>query len=264
MRGSRLGRGALAGLLALGALGACGGDDTPLAAADKAMAGLDAGKVRLQLTATAGVDSPTAPVGFRMEGPFSTAKGTLAVLDLRYTRLLGGKEDVTQVVSTGDAVYVVAGGRVTEVPTADAARLRLGDGDGGVSELGVAGWAEDAKVQKRADGTRLVTASLDVADLLSDLARISEQAGGGTGSGLKLDADAAGRLRRLVRSSVLTVELGPDDLPRSLQAVVDFGGQVPDELRQALGPFAAARLELDLAVERLTKPLVVDKPTAGA
>lgn len=261
MRCKRLGTGTLAGLLALGTLGACGADDRPLAAADKAMAGLDAGKVRVQLTATAGLDNPTAPVGFRMEGPFSTAKGKLAVLDLRYTRLLGDKEDVTQVVSTGEAVYVVAGGRVTEVPADHAARLRLRDGGGGVPGLGIAGWAEDAKVQKRADGTKLVTGTLDVADLMSDLARLSEQAGGGTGSGLELDADAAERLGRLARSSELAVELGADDLPRSLRAVVDFGGRVPDELRQALGPFAAARLQIELAVERLAEPLVVDKPT---
>ena len=231
MIGRRIGVAVLAAVAAVGALGACGSDEeTPLAAADKAMAGLDAGTLKLQMTATAGLDTPTEPVGFRMEGPFSTTDGDLAILDLRYTRLLGGKEDVTQVVSTGKAVYVVADGKVTEVPADQAAGLRLGGGDGGIAALGIAGWAaDDPKVEEREDGSKVVTGPLDVADLLSDLARISDQAAGGDGSAAELDDEAAERIGKLARSSELSAELGPDDLPRSLRVVVDFGAQGPDE-----------------------------------
>ena len=252
----------LAGLAVAAALGVagCGGDDAPLDRADDAMARLDAGSMQLQLTAVAGTDAGTGPVGFRMEGPFSTAEGDMAVLDLRYTRLLGGKESVTRVVSTGDAVYVVADGKTTELPADDAAELALGDGGGGVGDLGIAGWARDENVAERADGTTVVTASIDVADFLSDLARLTEQVGGGDGAG-KLDAKSAERLAALARSTELAVELGKDDLPRSVRAVVDFGATVPDRLREALGPFASARLEFTLTLERLTKPLVVRKPT---
>ena len=42
--------------------------------------------------------------------------------------------------------------------------------------------------------------------------------------------------------------------------MVDFAGRVPEELRQALGPYAAARIELTLSLEALTEPLEVAKP----
>ena len=254
-------RAVVAGLAVMaGSLGACGGDGGPLEDADAAMADLDAGRLRLQLSATAGADERTGPVGFRMEGPFSTADGALPVLDLTYTRLLGSSESVMRVVSTGEAVFVVTDGKVTPVPPQQSAALRLGDGDGGVADLGIAGWVDDPKVRDGADGARTVTGKLDVADLMSDLARIGEQVGGGTG-GQRLDAAAAERLSALARASQVVVELGADDLPRSLRAVVDFGGRVPDELREALGPYASPRMELTLALERLTEPLVVDAPT---
>lgn len=241
-------------------LAACGDDGGPLADADKAMAELHAGRLRVQLSATAGTDEATGPVGFRMEGPFSTADGELPVLDLRYTSLLGDDEAVTRVVSTGEAVYVVADGEVTEVPPEDAGALRLGDGGGGVADLGIAGWVRDPKVETRDDGSRTVTGTVDVADWLSDLARIGEQVGGGAGGDRRLDDEATERLQGLARSSRLTAELGPDDLPRSLRTVVDFAGRVPEELRQALGPYAAARIELTLSLEPLTEPLEVAKP----
>ncbi|HVE45541.1 MAG TPA: hypothetical protein VNA57_02175 [Acidimicrobiales bacterium] len=248
-----------AGALSMALLLAACGSHRPLADADDAMATLDSGRLRLQLSATAGAEQPTGPVGFRMEGPFSTAKGELPLLDLRYTRLLGGDEVMTRIVSTGDAVYLVADGKVSEVPVQKTAQLRLGDGDGGIADLGIAGWIKDAVVEERDDGTKTVSGELDVADFLSDLARVGEQVGGG-GGGKELDSAAAGRLQRLARSSELTVELGADDLPRSLKAVVDFGDSVPEELRQTLGQYASVRLELTLALERLTEPLVVKRP----
>lgn len=244
--------------------GGCGGGETgPLAEAEDAMAELESGRLDLRLASTAGEDGGVGPVGFRMEGPFSTAGGTLPVLDLRYTRLLADQESVIQVVSTGEAAFVVTDGETVEVPPDDAARLRLGDGDGGIADLGIAGWVRDPKVEDRGGGVRVVRGTVDVADFLSDLARIGAQAGGG-GRGEPLEGDdAAERLRRLARSSEFSAELGPDDLPRSLRTVVDFGGQVPEEVREALGSYASARLELTLSLERLTGPLEVKAPTGS-
>ena len=250
---------ALAALAALAGLGGCSDDGGPLDGAEEAMAGLEAGRMALQLSATAGADQPAGPVGFRMEGPFSLAsEGDLPVLDLRYTRLLGGTEDVVQVVSTGEVAYVVASGQVTQVPEDQTGALRLGDPGDGFADLGIAGWVEDPKVQERSDGSSVVTGKADVSDLLSDLARIGAQVGGENPT--DLDGDAAARLDRLARSSEVVVEVAEDDLPRSIKAVVDFGARVPDELREALGPYAAARIELTLTLERLTEPLKVQAP----
>lgn len=249
----------VAGLVLLAS--SCGGGGGPLGDAEDAMAELDAGRLVLQLSATAGTDQPAGPVGFRMEGPFSFDSGSdLPVLDLTYGQLLGGDEAATRVVSTGEAAYVVADGKVTEVPPERAGALRLGDSDGGFTDLGIAGWVEDPEVEERGDGTSVVKGRADVADLLSDLARIGAQVGGGEGPA-KLEGAAARRLDSMARSSEVVVELAEDDLPRSLRAVVDFGGRVPDELREALGRYAAARLELTLSLERLTEALKVEAPT---
>ena len=252
----------LGAVLAAAVLVGCGGGGGPLDEAEDAMAELDAGRMALQLSATTTGDQPTGPVGFRMEGPFSlSGDGDLPVLDLRYTRLAGGKEDVIQVVSTGEAAYVVAGGKVTEVPEEEAGALRLGGSDGGFADLGISGWVEDPEVKERADGSAVVTGRADVADLLSDLARIGAQVGGGGQGPAPLGGDAARRLARLARSSRVAVEVAEDDLPRSVKATVDFGARVPDELRTALGPYAAPRLELTLTLERLTEALKVEPPT---
>ena len=133
--------------------------------------------------------------------------------------------------------------------SAEQARfLRLGKGNGGFTDLGVSGWVQDAVVVDRPDGSRLVTGAIDVGDLLSDLARISGQAAG-AGTGEELDDESAGRLQRLVRSSEFTAELDRAGLPRNLRALVDFGRDLPPELRAALGPYASPRLEVTLAVE---------------
>ena len=251
----------IVGVLLLASACGGGGDGGPLADAEDAMAELEAGRVSLQLSATAGTDQPTGEVGFRMEGPFSFASdGDLPVLDLEYVQLLGGDDEaVTRVVSTGRAVYVVVDGKVTEVPPERAGALRLGDGGEGFADLGIGGWVEDAEVEERADGASVVRGRADVADLLSDLARIGAQVGGGEGPG-NLDREAARRLDGLARSSEVVVELAEDDLPRNLRAVVDFGGRVPDELRQALGRYASARIQLTLSLERITEPLSVEAP----
>ena len=245
-------------LVAVVALAACGGDDGgdgPLAGAERAMADLDAGRIDLQLSASAGGDEPTGPVGFRVVGPFSFDGEGNAVLDLEYTRLLGSEEAVTQVVSTGDAVYVVTEGDVVEVPAEQASALRLGDGSGGIADLGVAGWVREPSV---VDGT--VTGEVDVADFLTDLARVGAQVSGDVDVA-PLEGDAAERLAALAQSSEAEIVLGDDDLPSSIRIVVDFGSEVPPELQDALGPYASARLELSVALERLDEPLTVEAPT---
>ena len=246
------------------ALGACGDDggDHPLADAERAMAELKEGRITLELNATAGADEPTGPVGFRMEGPYSfTGDGTLPVLDLQYTRLLGQNEQTSRVLSTGEAMYVVADGQTTEVPANATGGLRLGDGDGdgGFADLGIAGWIEQPVTSKAKDGSRIVTGEVDVADLLSDLARTGAQAGIGLDA-KDLDGDAAERLRRQVQRSEMTVEMGADDLPRTVRATVDFGDDVPSRLSEVLGPYASTRIHLILGIERLAEPLRVAAP----
>jgi hypothetical protein len=247
----------LAGALAIAvaSAGCGGGDANPLSGAEQAMASLDAGRIDLTVAATAASGSGGArPVGFRMEGPFAIEAGAdYPTLDVRYTTLLGESEHVTRVVSDGTSVHVINDGYRTELPADDARLLQLGRTGGGFADLGVAGWVQDPTIVERPDGTRHVTGTVDVADLLSDLARISGQTGGGLGA-LALDGESSERLGRLVRQSEFTAELDRSDLPRSLRAVVDFGLEPTAELKDALGAYAAPRLEVSLAVDPAVRP----------
>jgi len=64
-----------------------------------------------------------------------------------------------------------------------------------------------------------------------------------------VDDAAAERLEARVRaSSIEVVTVGDDHRLRSLDAGVDFGTEVPEGLEEVLGPYAAARLELRLAL----------------
>ena len=234
------------------ALGACGKEVAgPLADADRAMAKLDAARIDLAVMATKADDSRSEnPVGFRMEGPFSYEDDRpFPELDLRYTSLLGARQQAVRVVSDGHTVELVHdSGARTAVPPQQANLLRLGPGNGGIADLGIGGWVKDAAVVERPDGTRLVTGQVNVADLLSDLARINAQAAG-TEAGKSLDGDRARRLDRLARQSEFTAELDHNDLPRQLRATLDFGPEMPAELRAALGPYASPRLEVSLSVQ---------------
>ena len=248
MRNHRWWRGLVAGAFVLALAGCGGADPGPLADAERAMAELDAGHLDFALTARTGDGEPTRPVGFRMQGPFSVKEDReFPTFDLRCTNLLGGDQSVVQIVSDGNAVHVLHDGARTPVPPQQARLLRLGSGDGGFTDLGVAGWLEDPVVEERADGSRRVTGRVDAADLLSDLVRISGQATGSDAIA-GLDSDSARRLGKLVRQSEFAAELDPGHLPRDLRAVVDFGGQLPAELRTALGPYASPRLEVTLTV----------------
>lgn len=241
------------------ALAACGGggDGTTLEQAEEAMADLDAGNLVLELTAaTPGVE----PVGFRMEGPYSVGgEGELPVFDVTYTQLLGETTIETQVVSTGSEAFVVVDGEATAIEGDAAESLRMGEGEG-FTGLGIAGWVLDTDEDRRGDDT-VVTGRVDVADLFGDLSRIISQASGG-GDVEVAEGEAADRLRGLVRESRAEVVVGPDDVPKSIDLTVDFGGDVPEELVEALGPYAAATFELRVELAAIEPDLTVERPSS--
>lgn len=230
--------------VALAALAGCGGASGPLAAADDHLAGLDAGTIDLSLTAA----GTGRPVGFSMEGTFdSTGDGDYPVLDMTYSRLLGGSHQTSRLRSDGSEVTVTSGGQTIVVPDEQLDSLRLGDGDGGVGDLGIDGWVADPKTGDTPSG-KVVTGRVDVADFLSDLARVM--------AGVRGEADivppegaAADRLDALVESSQLRAVLDDDDHLRSLEATVRFAARSAARLRPTLGDYTGASLRLRLKVD---------------
>ena len=105
----------------------------------------------------------------------------------------------------------------------------------------------------------VVTGTVDAADLLGDIVRIASQAAAAGDVG-PLDGDAAERLADLVRSSAIEVVIGDDDLPRSVDATLDFGADVPEELVDALGPYAAAQLRMLVQLAPLDGDLRIEAP----
>lgn len=248
----------VAAAVLLGGAAACGdGGGSALERADEHLAGLTSGELDLAVTAEGG---GSGPVGFRVTGPFSWAGDhELAVVDLTHVQVAGDEEVEQRVVSDGEAAVVVVDGEVVEVPASELAALRVGDGSGGIGDLGVAGWVVGAEESEGEDGATVVRGEVDVADMLSDLARVAAQVAGEPDLPAP-DGDAADRLRDLVESSEIEVVLDGDDL-RSLRATVDFAAPGDVELRRALGRYAAARLIVELSLAELDDPLEVDLPT---
>lgn len=241
----------VAALCAATLLAGCGGGgkDSTLDKAEHAMASLERGSITLRLTAKT---PKTGPVGFAMDGRYWLRHGKdLPVLDFTYEQLLGTQASATsRIVSTGTDMFVRSGDTVTEVPPAQRQQLALGDGSGGVSDLGIAGWVRDPKEQT-AGGVTTVTGRVDVPDLLGDLSRILAQAGGGGDPGA-VTGKQADALQSLVQSSAIAIRVdGDDDLPQKLTARIDFGGSVPKELVRALGRYAATTLDLTLTLSKV-------------
>jgi hypothetical protein len=235
---------------------ACGGGRASrLEQAQDAMGRLDRGRMSFQLSAST---PSTKPVGFSLSGPFSMQGDGLPVFDLRYQRLLGAETDGSEISSTGSAMFVKTGDKVVEVPPQTASRLRLGDGGHGFTDLGLAGWV-DAPHESVHGNLTTITGTVDVPDLLGDIARVVSQTEGTTAR--TLDAKQAAALRSLVRSSTIEVVLrARDPLPRSMHATIDFGGRVPPELRQVLGRYAAATLDITMQLSHLDAKLTVARP----
>ena len=245
----------------LGATGACGASPSALEQTEQNMAELTAADMDLRLSATAGSgDDESGPVGFRIRGPFSMDDDKeLAVFDLTYTQLLGGESTETAVRSTGAAAFVETGGQFYKVGAEDLDSLRISeDRSGGFNDLGIAGWVKDPKTTERGRN-EVITGEVNAGDLLSDLARIAGSLGGdGQVSGL--DGEQADRLGRLVKKSAIEVVTNKDRELQSLKAELDFGARAPEELRRTLGKYAAAKLEITLAMKELTRPLRVTEP----
>jgi hypothetical protein len=252
---------ALTGAAAL--VAGCGGGASTLERADEAMGELERGDVTVGVVARSrGADgSDAGPVGFTMSGRFDAGAGTtLPVLDLTYTRLLGGREEEITVRSDGSRMVVATDGVPVEVPPDQARRLQLARGDrpAGLGELGVGGWITEGTERDgpTVDGvaTRRVTGPVDAADLVSDLAVLASQLAPGEPA-RPLDDEAKRRVQSRVRSGDVEVLVDRDDLPRRVRATADFGSTVAPELQRALGPYAGASMEVTLEIRAPGRPV---------
>lgn len=259
---------ALAAVLALSVLAACGGGDSALEKTDQKLSDVDSATLDLSFEARAVEGSEeTGPVGFRLQGPFSfESDGSLPVADLRYTRLLGRETQEASFISTGKAAFVRADGRLVELDEAQVEALRLdedeGDGDAGLDQLDLAQWVEDPEEERgpRVDGvaTTRISGRLNVAEALSDIALLATQLGASESSIGELSDEDRRQLAQLADTRTVEVMAGEDDgYLRRLRADVTFRPATGNERLRAL---TGARLTIRLDLTRVNQPVRVAAP----
>ena len=271
-RGRRWPAAGLAGALLVGA--ACGGGAATEAEKVTEETASKLGTIRsgvLQFRQVAGAAGEETPrdVGFELAGPFALPEpGALPVTQIDYTRIAGESRTTTQLVSTGSRAFVVLNGTAYQLPFEQTERLRAPSQppeDDGFGGLRIDRWIEDPQLAPgepvEDTPTHRITGTVDVVRTLNDLFAFGRRVGAAELAVPEITGDDADQLRRVTESATVELLTGADDrLLRQLSVDIRLAAQVPDRVRTALGPVAAARIQLFLAVEQPNTPVTVGAP----
>ncbi len=212
---------------------------------------------------------PGSEFGFELQGPFALPRkqGQLPVARLDYTQIAGSKRGTATFVSTGSRAFVTVAGKTYALPPKQVAQLRGTAGElrsgGGLSELDIARWIENAKLsdggQVGGADTDHVHARLNAVNTVNDLLSIAHALGSVRTQ--RLTGRDAKRLRQAARSGTFDLYTGKKDrLLRRLTVSVKLGFDVPDVLRSALGHVVGADVLFDLGVASPNRVVSVAAP----
>ena len=211
--------------------------------------------------------SGTQAFGFALDGPFSFGRnGALPVADIEYTQTVGDDSETVTLISTGRKAYIRTQGRTYELSSAQAQELRAAvgnaQGGAGLGALTIDKWIHDAEVDGGGEvggaETDRVRADLDVVAVVQSLIAFAQLVGRDMPQVAGEDAE---RLADSVRSSRFEVYTGKDDrLLRRLELEIEFGLDVPKELRAALGSLVGATLQFELGVDDPNRDVRVAEP----
>lgn len=234
-------------------IGACGGSDSPLQQTADRLADIRSGELDFTIRL---VPSGSAGVSVGLRGPFSlSGDKPLPVARIRFDRRAGQRTQAT-FISTGKQAFVATAGRTVRLSDDQASGLRVGEGEATSLEdlgLNIDRWIKDARTTRQRDLDR-ITGTLDASEALGDLARI---AGRDT-----LGEDEAERLSRTVSGSSIEIRTGAKDrLLRRLTLSVDLA--VPPELRAKTGGGSGLKVEVDLRLRDINRPVRVDPPASA-
>jgi hypothetical protein len=209
--------------------------------------------------------------GFEVHGPFALAdrEGALPVLDVDYTQIVDGRRGTISLVSTGEEAFAVVDGQAYELDDAQTAELRAASGalggesgGGGLEELPIDDWVVDPKVEDGGEvggaQTDLVSGDLDLVAATNGLIELAR----GFGRALpRIEGPNADLLRDSARETNFSVWTGEDDrLLRRLLLEAEFGLEVPEALRAALGDLVGATITFELGVTDPNADVSVEAP----
>lgn len=249
--------------------GACGGDGasdadgadptTPggFAAVTEGLGRIDSGRIELALRA---INPDDPPRGFEMAGLFAPAASEkdLPLGELTYKQLLPTATKESGFVSDGSRAWVITDRGVTELKDDKLEPLRGGEDVAGIRELDLGEWfagdpTETAGESLDGTGTVAYSAEVDAPTVINDLLGMTASLGANVPA--PLDDEGLELVRNAVQSPEATVFAGAgDDLVRKITFSVQFPPD-RDDLLEALGRLYAARLEFQLTLTEVNKPI---------
>lgn len=244
-------------------------DDSPsekaVADTEAKLDDIESGRLEFELLAST-LDEE-GEIGFSVAGPFAIAKseGLLPEVDLEYTRITGERRRTTKFVSTGKDAFVELDGRTWKLGRDQVDALQAEDSDtggGGLEGLDLTGWIETSAVAERDGSVDRVTGKLDAIPALNDILGLAHEFGAGEVEAPEpLEGENADVVERAVRRATYTLDTTDDErFLRRFEAVIDLALDEKDDLSEALGTLAGARLRLVVAVDDVNEPVRVRAP----
>lgn len=247
--------------------GASGDSNEILSETASNLGEIRSGELTLAVTAKA---ERGETLGFELTGAFALAEpGKLPLAEMEYTQIAGAERGSVTFISTGEKAYVETEDGVFELPDDQIADLRASDteaGGAGLEELRIDDWMVDPEASEGdevgGDETDKVRAKLDVVAAINDLIAAARELGAGSAGGLDaLEGANADQVERAVETATIEILSGKDDrLLRRLLIDAEFGVDVPDDVRAALGSFAGAHVTFDLMIVNPNEPVEVEAP----
>jgi len=276
-------------LLAGAAIAACGGSSPTAVSATHLLSqtfSANLGKIQsgeLALTVRADLDGVRRlggkPLSLQLSGPFTEHAGSVTAFDFSATVTEAGSTLPVAVLSTGKAFYIEFGGTYYALPSRLESSLakvvRSSSGTGGFStlltKLGInpLSWLTAPKLV----GTTIVsgvetdhlTARLDVAQLLGEVAKLMSASGVISGSSSLARALTPANLDQIassVNSARVGVYSGADDhILREFSATLTF--TIPTAAQRSLGGLTGGSFELDATIANLNTPETIIPPSSS-
>jgi hypothetical protein len=269
------------GVSALLGLAACGGSSSPSAGPQSLVSqafGTAAGKIHsgvLSLTLSAGLDGLKSlggkPVSLQLSGPFVESSGAPTEFDFAATLSVRGATVPLGLISAGGKTYVEFGGSDYSLPSSTSGSQVLPTGASGaaglLTKLGIhpVDWLTGMRVAGNANvggvATTHITAQIDVANVVTDLAKLASKVSGAEGRTITkaLSPINQAAIASAVNSSSVGIYVGTrDHILRESRIALTF--TIPAAGQSLLDGVTGGSFALDATITDLNSPETITAP----